>query len=52
MIIENDNLIMPNRIITMPIQCGFQRKEPQVEEVKDLWGFLKSYFETKKMSPR
>lgn len=34
----------PNRIITYPINGGFKRKEPRVQEMKDVWAFLVEVF--------
>ena len=30
----------PNRVITYSVGGGFKKKEPQVEEMKDVWKFL------------
>lgn len=29
-----------NRIITYSVNGGFKRKEPQVQEMKDVWSFI------------
>lgn len=33
-----------NRIITYSVGGGFKKKEPQAEEMKDVWKFLKELF--------
>lgn len=30
----------PNRVIIYSIGGGFKKKEPQVEEIQDIWRFL------------
>ena len=36
--------IRPNRIITRPIHGGFKKKEPQAQEMEDVWAFLVEKF--------
>lgn len=33
-----------NRVITYSVGGGFKKKEPQVEEMKDVWKFLSELF--------
>ena len=34
----------PNRVITYSVGGGFKKKEPRVEEMKDVWKFLTELF--------
>lgn len=37
---KEELLYEQNRIITNPVNGGFKWKEPQVQEMKDLWKFF------------